>query len=100
VAAGQDAPPFVFVAAFPFFFIGLWLWITYFLSRMSGWRSLQAAYPNRDDFVGRRFRMQSASVGGAFGMPVNYNRCLTIDANSSGLRFKVWAIFGLFQQPV
>lgn len=33
-------------------------------------------------------------------MPVNYRSCLTIDACSSGLRIKVWAIFGLFQMPI
>ena len=43
--------------------------------------------------------MQSASMGEFFGMPVNFNGCLTLDACPGGLRFRLWKIFGLFEQP-
>ena len=97
---GPSDAPLVLLVIFPIFFVGMWLAITTFLGKASGWQKLEEIYADMKlDPLRRRFRMQSASLGGAFGMPVNYNSCLTIEACSSGLRFRLWRIFGLFRRP-
>ena len=97
--AETPVPLALLVAGFLASFAALWLGITYMLGRMSGWTVLQDVYPDHDEAARERFRMQSASLGGAFGMPVNFNGCLTIDACASGVRFRLWRIFGMFQRP-
>lgn len=98
--AGSDELPVWLIALFPVFFIGLWLAICFLLGRMSGWTRLQELYPDRaEEPVLEKFVWQSASMGGAFGMPVNFNGCLTIEACAVGVRFRLWKIFGMFQRP-
>lgn len=93
----------VFLSIFPFLFVGFWLLVSTVLGFMSGWFTLQARYPNRDDIPIRRLRGQSASLGkGGFLNPwgaVSFNGVLTLDICATGLRVAVWKIFGLFQSP-
>jgi len=84
---------------FPIFFIGLWLAVTTVLGRASGWKFLQGAYPDRIETPLVRLQLQSGSMGGRWGMPVNFNGCLRYDVCPTGLRVAIWRIFGWFQQP-
>ena len=76
------------------FFIGLWCVVCLILSFAGGWRKLSKIYPAVDPPSGWKHGMASAKVG-----VVNYNNCLTIYANNTGVYFSVWAIFRLGHKP-
>jgi hypothetical protein len=85
----------IFLAIFPFFFIGMWLAVTMLLGLFSGWFTLQNRYPNNDEPALLTLRSQSGMMGKRVGM----NGILTLSACPSGLRVGIWRMFGLFQRP-
>lgn len=91
----------IFLAVFPFLFLGFWLAITTILARLSGWPDLQARYPDMPETRRlERLHFQSGSMGDRPFGGVQYGGCLTFDVCSSGLRVKVWRIFGPFLKPI
>ena len=77
--------PAWFGAAFPFFFVGMWVLVCTILSRTGGWGRLAEAYSALGLPVqGTRFRFRS----GAFGS-VNYSSVLMLEAGPQGLAFGV-----------
>lgn len=87
-----------FLAIFPFLFIGLWLLATTMAWLLSGWRNLQARFPDRDEEPLERLRFQSAVFGGSF-FGANYGSCLRFDVCRTGLRVAVWRIFAPWSRP-
>jgi hypothetical protein len=98
--AGLDPAVLALIlVGFPIVFGGFWLGITTLLAHLSGWATLQSLYADRPEPALVRLKRQSASMGGLPLMPVNFNRCLTLEACAFGLRFRLWRMFGFFQQP-
>ena len=64
---------------FPVLFIGMWVGILFFFSRL-GWADLASVYRAERSFEGRRWHWVSAQVG-----KVNWRSSLTMGANGEGL---------------
>lgn len=79
---------------FPPFFIGLFVFVIYLLSR-KGWSDLVNMYQFDSDFQGHRFGVISAGING-----VNYNNCLILKYNEQGFYLRPAFIFRLFHKPV
>lgn len=88
------APPAWLAAAFPVFFLSLWLIVTSLLGLLSGWFALQRRFPRNEDSASLRIGRQSGTMRG-----VNFSGILSLEACPSGLRVGVWRIFGPFQRP-
>ncbi|MFL6759574.1 hypothetical protein [Sphingomonas sp.] len=86
-----------FPYAFPFLFVGMWLFTTAMLGLMSGWFGLQQWYAD-DGSEEPLLKLRSQS--GQMGMGVALNGCLRLSAYRSGLGIGIWRIFGLFQKPL
>src|SRR6267154_5082411 len=77
---------------FPFFFLGMWIAIAYWVALMGGWRLLAKRFRLQGPFLGETWHMQSASMRWL----TNYNGALTIGADTTGLFivpvffFRVW----------
>jgi hypothetical protein len=87
--------PKLFLALFPFLFVGMWFAITTMLGFMSGWFSLQQWYEAPSEEPLLKLRWQSGSMG--FGVALN--GILRLSAHRSGLGVGIWRIFGPFQRP-
>lgn len=70
-----------FLYVFPFFFVALWLFVTYLIALAGGWRLLAQRFRSQGPFAGWKRRMRSARMRGT----VQYNNVLTIGADVSGL---------------
>jgi hypothetical protein len=90
--SGSDFPVW-----FPLLFIGLWLSIGVFLGFLSGWYALMRRYPDRDERPLATLNRLSAAMGS--GLPVSMNGILSLSACPSGLRVRIWRIFGPFNRP-
>ena len=86
--------PYWLAGFFPVFFILFWILITALLGVFSGWFKLQARFPSDDETPLLRLPMRSGSMYG-----INFNGILTFEACTSGLRLRLWRIFGPFQRP-
>lgn len=83
-----------FSILFPFFFVGIFLLVIYFLSR-KGWSALINQYRFYGDFSGERVGISSANING-----VNYNNCLLFKINQQGVFIRPILFFRLFHPPV
>ena len=79
---------------FPFFFIGMFVFVIYFLSR-KGWSDLVNMYQFDGVFQGQRFGVISAGING-----VNYNNCLVFKYNEQGFYLRPTLLFRLFHKAV
>ena len=79
---------------FPFIFIGMWVIVSYIISRI-GWARLVEKYRFDGDFEGTRVGIISASINGG-----NYNGSLVLKYNYNGIYLKTIFIFRLFHPPV
>jgi hypothetical protein len=86
-------PHFAFV--FPFLFVGMWCGISLLLSLIGGWHRLGQSFRASEWPSGRRFLVQSGSVGG-----VGYRNCLTIYSSPEGLYLSVMLPFRLAHPPL
>ena len=77
----------------PVFFIFFWILITALLGAFSGWFKLQARFPSDDETPLLRLRSRSGSMYG-----INFNGILTFEACASGMRVRLWRLFGPFQR--
>lgn len=80
--------------ALPFLFIGMWILITFIVSKM-GWADLVANYQSDAVFTGNRVGIISASIN-----KTNYNNALILKYNEEGIYLKPILIFRLFHKPV
>src|SRR3977135_2062016 len=79
---------------FPFLFAGMWILITFIISRM-GWSDLSAHYETINPFLGQRVGIISASINSA-----NYNNSLILKYNEVGIYLRPIIIFRLFHKPI
>lgn len=89
----QTVHPF-FPLIFPFFFIGLWLFISIVLGVASGWFRLMANYPDQPEAAMLQLRKVSGSMGWGVSMSGNLN----LAACPSGLRVGVNRVVGPFNR--
>jgi hypothetical protein len=88
--ATSSAPTGWLFALFPFFFVGMWCFVSLVLSHTGGWHRLAEKFRAFRPAAGRRYWMQSARMG-----LVNYNSILTIHVSDEGLHLAVWWMFRL-----
>ncbi len=91
-----DLPVVPFAIGFPIFFVGLWVFITFIISRVGGWSTLAEHYRTQQPFFGTMIRFQAAQ----FRHGTNYNGGLNFGANSDGLYLVPLAIFRSFHPPL
>jgi len=87
-----QAPP-ALLALVPIGFLvvfgGLWFLIVTLLGAASGWRKLEARFPDHPDEEVATFKMASGVMGA-----VRMNNVLTFTACRSGMRVSIWKAFG------
>jgi hypothetical protein len=93
MANPEPFPYFGFVA--PFLLVGFVSAISMFLSLVGGWHRLGQMFRASERPAGRRFRMESGSVGW-----VSYNHCLTVSNSADGLYLSVMLPFRLGHPPL
>ena len=76
-------------------FVGMWAAVLSFLSYLSDWPKLAAAYRAQHPPSGRRLLMQGGKIGDVW-----YRGCLTIYTSREGLYISVWPIFRFREPPL
>ncbi len=82
------------VVAFVVVFSAMWFGITALLGAISGWGSLEQAFPDHPEPAIESLRMQSARMRG-----VNFGNCLRFDICATGLRVTIPKLLGPFRKP-
>ena len=77
-------------------FICLWVAVSFLLSHGSGWAALAREYRTQEPYAGDRWRFQSAQMRWL----LNFNHCLTIGANRTGLYLAILSPFRLAHPPL
>lgn len=80
----MNRPEFFLVA-----FVGLWIGISFIVSRIGGWATLATFYRLSGSFNGECWRFQSGGLRWKMG----YNNCLTVGVNPAGLYLSVFFLF-------
>jgi hypothetical protein len=83
-----------FAYFFPVLFIGMWILVTYMISKM-GWADLAKFYETNKTFRGNKVGLISASINGA-----NYNSVLILKYNDEGIFLRPVFLFRLFHEPI
>lgn len=83
-------------AAFPAFFVVMWVATCILIARLGGWSGLAAAYRAAEPFRGRLWRFKS----GALRRFTGYNNCLTVGASEEGLYLAVLFLFRVGHPPL
>jgi hypothetical protein len=95
----QTSPPInpaTAAVVFPIFFVILWCTICLVLSRASGWALLARRFRADSRFLGQTWGWQSARMRALS----NYNHCLTIGSDVSGLYMSIMFLFRLGSPPL
>jgi hypothetical protein len=69
--------------------------VSLLIAQIGGWRHLAKRFPANDEPSGKRFFMQTGSVG-----QIGYGSCLTIHCSPNGLRISVLWPFRLAHPPL
>lgn len=77
----------------------MWFGVTGLLSALSGWRGFAERWRAREEPVGERFRMRSASIGLRF-FPVGYGNCLNVTVSERGLGLSLFFLFRFLSPPL
>jgi hypothetical protein len=85
-----------FWVVFPVFFVVLWCAVMAIVSYVGGWTILARQYRYSSEFVGERWRMQSAQMR----WWMNYNNCLTLGSNETGLYLSIMPLFRFCHPPL
>lgn len=85
--------PFVL---FLVFFVVVWLFACFILSRIGGWEKLARIYRYDVKFSGERWRFRSCKMNGY----TNYNNCITFGTNQAGLYMKILPLFHFHHPPL
>jgi len=90
----QGAPPpwWFFIATF----VGTWILVAFFISRVGGWKRLAESYSTDQPFFGTTYRMRAAQMRRG----TNYNGCLNFGVNGEGLYMVPMALFRVFHAPL
>jgi hypothetical protein len=81
---------------FPFFFAAVWLFSTYWVALLGGWRLLAKKFRAAGPFSGQKWHMQSA----AMRWLSHYNSALTVGADSEGLFIVPLILFRAWHPPL
>src|SRR5262245_3061242 len=87
--------PALFVPFFIIFFISLWCFVCFLLGVVSGWVTLAAQFRCTSEFKGPSWSGRSGYMRW-----VNFNRILTVGADSSGLFLRMMFLFRIGQPPL
>ena len=91
----NNAPPTFLLILFPFFFVGMWLFICTLLTEFSGWSRLARSYPGGPRPEGRRIR------GAVMGMgAVGENGVTIMIPTAEGLYLYSSPLFRFRRPPV
>ena len=85
----------IFFGAFPFLFVGGWVFVSWLIAKMGGWSRLAEAYRCTNAFEGSSFRCQSGGVGKA-----SYSNILTVGGDNDGLYLALLFLFRPFHPPL
>ena len=88
--------PLVLVPFLPFFFATFWCAIVFLISRVSGWALLARRFHLQFAFTGPTWRWQSARMRWL----ANYNNCLTVGSDPSGLCLSTFFLFRAGHAPL
>lgn len=91
----HSAPPTILLILFPFFFVGMWCFVSKMISSTSGWSRLAETFPARNPPSGKRFFMQGGRVGSA-----RYSGVLNIYTSQEGLYLSVMFLFRVGTPPL
>lgn len=83
-----------FILLFIVFFTGLWIFITYIISK-TGWAVLAGKYQYDGPFTGEKAGIISAAFNNT-----RYKNALVLRYNYEGMYIKPVAIFRLFHKPI
>ena len=81
---------------FPVFFVTIWLFVTYWVALLGGWRLLSKRFRAAGPFSGQKWYMQSAAMRALS----RYNNALTIGADSNGLFIVPFVLFRGWHPPL
>jgi hypothetical protein len=87
--------PADFPYGFAVLFAGMWIGLSFLLSRMSGWHELAERYRAAAEPAGERLIWNSAQVGA-----VSFRSCLNMNLSSSGFYMSPSLMFRLFMPPL
>ena len=85
---------FKIVYLFPFFFAGMWVLVSFILSK-TGWNNLAQKFRTNDAFHGTRIGIISASINSA-----SYNNSLVLRYNYDGIYLRPVLFFRSFHPPI
>ncbi len=92
----NQPPTWILYYAIPLFFLAVWFFVSWLLSRLSGWSSLAATYRADRPAEEELLSFQSAR----FGPLIGYNNCLKFGSNGEGLYVSVFAPFRFTHPPL
>jgi hypothetical protein len=87
------ATPFIL---FPLFFVAIWLLVSVMISRVGGWATLATRFRFEGEFTGPRWNWQAAQMR----YTVNYNGCLTLGCDETGLYLATMPLFRFKHPPL
>jgi hypothetical protein len=85
-----------FPVLFPVFLIALWCVVTAVVSQVGGWAILARQYRGSSEFMGEKWRMQSAQMR----WRMSYNHCLTLGGSETGLYLSIMSPFRFRHPPL
>lgn len=88
--------PLVLVPFLPFLFAAFWCSIVFVISRISGWSLLARRFRLEFPFTATTWRWQSARMRWL----ANYNNCLTVGSDPSGLCLSPFFLFRTGHPPL
>jgi hypothetical protein len=85
------------LALLPFVaFAGLWCLVSFLVGKLSGWSTLERRFVSSFPFPGQTWKWKSARLRRG----TNYNRCLTIGADPTGLYLATVFFFRIGHTPL
>jgi hypothetical protein len=84
-----------FFLVFPFFFVGLWVLVSYWIALVGGWRLLANRFRIQGTFRGQTWSLQSARMRWS-----SYSSVLIIGSNKTGLFIVPFILFRAWHPPL
>lgn len=88
--------PLLLLPILPIFFIALWCFISFLISRLSGWSTLSNRFRATLPFSGQKWTWQSARMR----LGTNYGNSLIVGADPSGLFLATIFVFRIGHVPL
>lgn len=75
----------------------VWFLSMHLIAAAGGWRDLARVYRADGPIAGAR---EWRNRGGRFGAATNYNGCLNVAANATGMQLSLWRLFSVAHPPL